>query len=117
LSWTYLRVTHFRVKLIADKVSATFHNHRQPREGHGHERSHGHHHGHIHDHEHRGGDQTTTSENVLHTVAHIGGLSVQTLESAFESTGLLDQVTAMKVFSEMKDGTEFSFVLASGRKM
>jgi len=41
---------------------------------------------------------------------------MERLEQAFNSTGLLDHVIAKKAFPAMKDGTDFDFVLASGRR-
>ena len=93
-------------------MSRTFHNHGRPKDDNG--RGHGHGHGHSHEHaEHLKGP---AKQSVIDTVAHIGGLSVQTLESAFTSTGLLEEVKAKKAFSGMKDGTEFSFIFASGTR-
>jgi hypothetical protein len=57
------------------------------------------------------------NQHIIDVVPHIGGLSIERLEEAFNLTGLLDHVAARKAFPAMKDGTEFSFVFASGRKM
>jgi len=50
-------------------------------------------------------------------VPHIGGLSIERLEEAFNSTGLLDQIVVKKAFAAKKGGTEFDFVLANGVKV
>ena len=105
------------VYLIIDDVSHTFHNHgHKDDHGHGHGHGQGHGHGHAYGHEHVGHLEGPAKQSVIDTVAHIGGLSIGTLESAFKSTGLLEEVKAKTAFSGMKEKTEFSFVLASGRK-
>jgi hypothetical protein len=109
-------------------VSRTFHDHLRSKQSQGQEHGHGHIHGHrSHDHGHGDGPQGDGPKNVADIVAHIGGLSIDTLESAFRSTGLLDQVNAKRVFSARKDeflenagtlaGTEFQFLIGSGRRM
>jgi hypothetical protein len=102
-------------------VSRTFH-------------SDGHKHGHglsdhpSHDHGGHHGGRIDVSDNApaIHTVAHIGGISVHALESAFNATGLLENVITKKAFSARRNEiserpgeqeTEFQFVIGSGRRM
>ena len=101
------KVTPFSTKLIVDEVSRKFHNHSHPKHEHGHDHSHSH-------AEHLDGH---TKQSVIDTVPHIGGLSIERLEQAFNSTGLLENVIAKKAFPTTKEGTDFDFVLASGRRM
>lgn len=102
-------------------MSRQFHNHGHPKQVHGEGQ---HNHGHakyVHDNDHNHGHtehlEGHTKQSIIDTVPHIGGLSVERLEEAFNSNGLLDQVVAKEAFSAMKEGTEFSFVLARGRRM
>jgi len=89
-------------------VSAKFHSH--------HLHQHGEHHGHSHEHGHSGPEHLDghTPQSIIDTVAHIGGMSKPTLKNAFNSTGLLGNISVEQVFSHEKEGTEFAFVLASG---
>lgn len=123
--------------VIVDAVSHTFHNHvhleegqgNEERQGHAHD--HGQHHDHSGHHPHHHGEHhgeridERTDASVIHTVAHIGGLSIQTLESTFNSTRLLEEIKAKKAFSARKnevtekhgtEGTEFRFVIGIGRR-
>lgn len=90
----------------------TFHNHGEPKEGHGH--GHGHEHGHKHGHD--GEVDGHTKQSIQETIPHIGGMGRELMEETFRATGLLENVSAKQVFTSMKDGTEFAFVLASGRR-
>jgi hypothetical protein len=118
---------------MTDAVSRTFHDHVRPEEGHGPEDTPGHKHGHVHsDHSSHdnGGHHGERIDDpsgilVLHTVAHIGGLSIHTLESAFKETEVFEDVIAKKAFSTMRNEvsdrpgqgeTEFQFVIGSGRR-
>ena len=144
MSLTCLKVKSLHLALTADAVSRTFHNHlhlEEDSQGHGHDhgRHHDHssHHGHDHGehhrheglHEHHGHAeriQESADANVIHTVAHIGGISIQTLELAFNATGLLEDVVAKKAFSarrneinektEQESETEFQFIIRSGMR-
>lgn len=114
--------------MIVDDVSATFHNHGEPKEGHGHGQGHGHGHGHHHSHEHGGHGHDHghghehrepdghTKQSVKETIPHLGGMAKELLESTFQATGLLENVSAKQAFTGIKDGTEFAFVLASGTR-
>lgn len=42
---------------------------------------------------------------------------METLEEAFKATGMLDEISVMKVFAAEKEGVDYDFVLASGRKI
>jgi hypothetical protein len=95
----------------------------------------GHKHGHDHSdrpshHDHGGHHRERTDDPdnapAIHTVAHIGGISVHALESAFNATGVLENVIAKKAFSARRNEisekpgrqeTEFQFVIGSGRRM
>jgi hypothetical protein len=95
-------------------VSAKFHDHAHSKHGHGH----GHGPSHGHEHQHRGPEHLDghTPQSIIDTVPHIGGLSKERLEEAFNSTGLLEDVVAKEAFREDKDGMEFTFVIASGKR-
>jgi hypothetical protein len=95
------------VGLIVDDVSVTFHNHGEPKEGPGHGHGHGHGHGELDGH---------TKQSIEETIPHIGGMAKELMEATFKATGLLENVSAKPAFTSMKDGTEFSFVLASGTR-
>jgi hypothetical protein len=82
------------------EISHKFHNHLLPKEGE-------HHHGHQGHH---------APGKIGEIVPHIGGLSMEALEEAFKATGLLDEISVMKVFAADKAGVDYDFVLASGRK-
>jgi hypothetical protein len=43
-------------------------------------------------------------------------MAKELMEATFKATGLLENVSAKPAFTSMKDGTEFSFVLASGTR-
>lgn len=110
---------------MSDDVSRTFHDHVRAEEGHGHEHSHSHSGQHPHEHGRHHHEQNTDNAPAKHTVAHIGGLSIKTLESAFNSTGLLENVVAMRAFSAKRreitdrpkmEDTEFQFIIGSGRR-
>ena len=108
--------------LIVDDVSATFHNHGEPQDAHGHHHGHDHQHhhshehgGHGHGHEHSEADGHTKL-SVKETIPHIGGMPTELLEATFQATGLLEEVSAKQAFTGVKDGTEFAFVLAIGRR-
>jgi len=103
--------------LILDEISHKFHHHLLPKEGEGHRHHHGHHHhdhGHHCDH-HESPEQT--EDTIAQLVPHIGGLSIASLEETFNSTGMLDEITAQKAFVGTKDGTDFDFVLATARRI
>jgi hypothetical protein len=97
------------MKLIVDEVSGKFHSHGHP--------SHAHNHGHEHNHSHAEHWEGHTKQSLIETVPHIGGLSIERLEKAFTSTRLLENVIVKNAFSAMKEGTDFDFVLATGRRM
>ena len=114
----YLKVNSLGMRLIVDEVSEKFHSiahqdshrhgahsHSHPTHGHGDSPS---------DDQHWEGH---TEKSLKEIVPHISGLSIEKLEEAFNTTGLLDQVVAKANFTAMKDEIEFSFVLASGRKV
>jgi hypothetical protein len=42
---------------------------------------------------------------------------METLEAAFKATGVLDEISVMKVFAAEKEGVDYDFVLVSGRKI
>ena len=106
------------MKLIVDEVSGKFHSHGHPSHGHP---SHGHNYGHSHAHEHNHSHaehwEGHTKQSLIDTVPHIGGLSIERLEKAFTSTGLLENVVVKNVFPAMKEGTDFDFLLATGRRI
>jgi hypothetical protein len=41
---------------------------------------------------------------------------METLEEAFKATGVLDEISVMKVFAAEKEGVVHDFILTSGRK-
>lgn len=105
--------------LIVDDVSDTFHNHGEPKEGHGHEHGHGHAHTPAHAHGHGHGNEEKdghTKQSVKETIPHIGGMGRELMEETFRATGLLENVSAKPAFTSLKDGTEFTFVLACGTR-
>jgi SAM-dependent methyltransferase len=128
-----------KISLISDAVSNTFHglNHE---EHHGHEEPHGHdehhahhaHHAHAEHHEHaehhghaehhteqtledEGGHRWTEHE-IKELLPHPGGFDAETLEGLLNGTGLLKDVTSRRAFSAEKNGTEYTFILAYGRR-
>jgi hypothetical protein len=54
---------------------------------------------------------------VKEAVPHIGGMSLEVLENAFKSSGILKDVTAKPVFMFEKDGTDFTMALAQGTRI
>jgi hypothetical protein len=101
---------------MIDEVSSRFHHHGHPKDGHGHRQIHD---GHAQEHNHHHAEHLDghTMQNIIDIVPHIGGISIQRLEEAFNSTGLLNQVVAKKAFRAMKEGMEFEFVIGIGRKL
>jgi hypothetical protein len=94
--------------LIIDEVSAKFHH-----PGHQNHESHGH----YHDHNHA--DVATnghTAQSVKDTVPHVEGVSAETLEGIFDSTGLLEDIWTKEAFKAEKLGTEYSFIMAGGKR-
>ena len=92
--------------LIIDEISHKFHNHLLRNEGESH-------HEHLGHHGHPGHHAPSQIEEI---VPHIGGLSMENLEKAFKATGVLDEISVLKVFAANKEGIDYDFVLASGRK-
>jgi hypothetical protein len=90
-------------------------------DGHSHQHGHSHAEGHSHGRGHGHGHQSdmldaVNREGVEETIPYMGGFSTDFLEKTFNSTGLLENVTAKVAFSTDLEGIYVSFVLASGRK-
>jgi SAM-dependent methyltransferase len=101
------------MSLILDDVSSRFHG----KHGHGH--GHGHGDGHqehsvLHD-----GRQLSKEEHdsVISGVAHLGGFSLERIQCAFKATGLLGDISAKQAFTMEKDGIDFAFLVASGKRV
>jgi hypothetical protein len=92
------------------------HGHRHGH-SHGHSHTEGHSHGHGHEHGHKGepfdGDN---HEGVEGTIPNMGGLSFDSAKKNFNSSGLLENVSAKIAFTADMEGIELSFILASGVK-
>jgi hypothetical protein len=85
--------------------------------GHGHSHAEGHSHGHGHGHRHQSQLlDTDNREGVEETIPYMGGFATDTLEKTFNSTGLLENVTAKVAFSADLEGNYVSFILASGSR-
>ena len=98
------------ISLIVDDVSSQFHG--------THSHDHGHHGRHddsvLHD-----GRQISRQEHehVIAGVAHLGGFSLERIQHAFKSTGLLGDISAKQAFTMEKDGIDFAFLIASGKRI
>jgi SAM-dependent methyltransferase len=95
------------ISLIVDDVSAQFHG------------KHSHDHGHhgdsvLHDGRHISKQE---HEHVIAGVAHLGGFSLERIQDAFKSTGLLGDISAKQAFTMEKDGIDFAFLIASVKRI